>query len=150
MANCGCCIACMAQMCRERLCLWRCYVPDIGRLEQEQQRNVVPCSPNSQRSLHQLHFYSPVLGPHIAWHPCISRRCELLPLVTPWLLLRCILLGWFSEATPAQQCSCNTLLTERCLHKQERFQDICRKSFVTVFLFFLIMIIVFFFLIQEI
>lgn len=50
--------------------------------------------------------------------------------------------GWFSEATPAQQCSCsaicssNTLLTERCLHKHDRFWDICRKSFIRVFQFF--------------
>lgn len=139
----------MAQTFREGLCLLDVLCP---RYSKTGIGTAVKCCPSLTRQpalSPPAPFYSPVLGPHIAWHTCMSRTCEPLPLVAVWL--HSVLLGWFSEATWAQQWSCsarrnsNTLLTEHCLHEQDGFLDICRKNCITVFVGFLIMIFGFFF-----
>lgn len=99
LENGGCCVACMAQMRREWLCLWMCNVPEIARLQQEQQWNAIHRSPNSQCSLY-LFFDSPVLG-----HICVSHRWKLLPLWVVALRSLSALLGGLRGNTSLQPCS---------------------------------------------
>lgn len=87
----------------------------------------------------------PVLSLPVLWQPSSwAHLClpwDLLPLWVVALRLLSALLGRVSGAAPAQPCSStashnsNTLPTERCLRKQDKFWDICRKSSIRVFLF---------------